>query len=279
VSDSTVDRLLKRDRWIVGACLAMLFAFACLWLWRDHAAMASWDKSMAAMGMKEMEMEGGPMATSSTPTAYLVEAFVMWFIMMVAMMLPSAAPMILLYGKLARGARQQGGVFASTTLFAGFYLAVWGGFSAVAALIQWGLVRSGAVSAMGLAFGDMRVAGALLIAAGLYQLTPLKYACLEKCRSPLSFLMPLWRPGLSGAARLGLMHGVYCLGCCAMLMALLFVFGVMNLAWVALLAIVALIEKIVPGGQRIGQLVGVGALAAGVAMVLGLSTVTLGTVG
>ena len=136
--------------------------------------MSDWDESMAAMGMKDMEMEGGPMATSSAPAAYLVEAFVMWLIMMVAMMLPSAAPMILLYGKLARSGRQQGGVFASTTLFAGLYLAVWGGFSAVAALIQWALVRSGVISDMGLAFGDSRVAGALLVAAGLYQLTPLK---------------------------------------------------------------------------------------------------------
>src|SRR5208283_3401895 len=159
-----------------------------LWLWRDTVAMARWDESMAAMGMKDMEMEGGPMATSSAPAAYLVEAFVMWFIMMVAMMLPSAAPMILLYGKLARSGRQQGGVFASTTVFAGFYLAVWGGFSALAALVQWALVRSGAISGMGLAFGDKRIGGALLIAAGLYQLTPFKTACLEKCRSPLSFL-------------------------------------------------------------------------------------------
>ena len=169
----------------------------------------------------------------------------------------------------AAGAKQ-GGVFASTTLFAGFYLAVWGGFSALAALVQWALVRSGAISDMGLAFGDRRIGGALLMAAGLYQLTPLKTACLEKCRSPLSFLMRLWRPGLFGAARLGLTHGLYCLGCCAMLMALLFVFGVMNLAWVACLAVVVLIEKVVPGGERIGRLTGVAVLAVGVAMVLGL---------
>ena len=113
------------------------------------------------------------------------------------------------------------------------------------------------------------------MAAGLYQLTPLKTACLEKCRSPLSFLMRLWRPGLVGAARLGLTHGLYCLGCCAMLMALLFVFGVMNLAWVACLAVVVLIEKITPGGQRIGWLAGVALLAVGVAMVLGVLTVAL----
>jgi len=197
MSDLALERALLRDRWIVGGCLALLVALAGLWLWRDYVAMARWDETMAAMGMKDMEMEGGPMATSSAPAAYLVGAFVMWLIMMIAMMLPSAAPMILLYGKLARGGCQQGGVFASTTVFAGFYLAVWGGFSALAALVQWALVRSGAISDMGLAFGDKRIGGALLIAAGLYQLTPLKTACLEKCRSPLSFLMRLWRPGLS----------------------------------------------------------------------------------
>ena len=279
MSDLALERALLRDRWIVSACLALLVALACLWLWRDHAAMADWEEFMAAMGMKGMEMEGGPMATSSAPAAYLVEAFVMWLIMMVAMMLPSAAPMILLYGKLARSGREQGGVFASTTVFAGLYLLVWGGFSAAAALIQWALVSSGAISDMGLAFGDSRVAGGLLIAAGLYQLTPLKYACLEKCRSPLSFLMRLWRPGLAGAARLGLTHGVYCLGCCAMLMALLFVFGVMNLAWVALLAVVVLIEKVVPEGQRIGWFAGIAAAAVGVAMVLGLSTTDLRVAG
>jgi predicted metal-binding membrane protein len=279
MSDLALERTLLRDRWIVGACLALLVALACLWLWRDHLAMARWDESMVAMGMKDMEMEGGPMATSSAPAAYLVAAFVMWLIMMVAMMLPSAAPMILLYGKLARGARQQGGVFASTTVFASFYLAVWAGFSAVAALIQWVLVRWGVLSDMGLAFGDRRIAGALLIAAGLYQLTPLKYACLEKCRSPLSFLMRLWRPGLAGAARLGLTHGVYCLGCCAMLMALLFVFGVMNLAWVACLAVVVLIEKVIPRGLQFGRFAGVAALAFGISMVLGLSTMALKAAG
>jgi len=269
MSDIALERVLSRDKWIVGGCLALLVALASIWLWRDSAAMASWEESMAAMGMRGMNMEGGPMAMPSAPAAYLIETFVMWFIMMVAMMLPSAAPMILLYGKLARAARRQGAVFASTTVFAGFYLAVWAGFSALAAVIQWGLARSGVISDMGLAFGDRRIAGVLLILAGLYQASPLKRACLEKCRSPLSFLMQLWRPGMAGAARLGLTHGLYCLGCCAMLMALLFVFGVMNLAWVAFLAIVVLIEKLVPGGERIALALGVLAAAVGAAMVLG----------
>jgi hypothetical protein len=115
--------------------------------------------------------------------------------MMVAMMLPSAVPMILLYSRLARGARAQGAVLAPTSIFAGMYLAVWGGFSPLAALGQWLLVRSGTVSEMGLAFGNQRIGGALLIAAGLYQATPLKRACLDNCQSSMSFLMRLWRPG------------------------------------------------------------------------------------
>jgi len=273
--DLALERALLRDRGIVVGCIALLVALACLWLWRDQAAMAAWDESMAAMGMKDMEMEGGPMATSAAPAAYIFEAFVMWLIMMVAMMLPSAAPMILLYGRLARGARDEGGVFASTTVFAGLYLAVWGAFSAFAALIQWGLVRLGAISEMGLAFGDRRIAGALLVAAGLYQLTPLKDVCLRKCRSPLSFLMRLWRPGFIGAPRLGLTHGLYCLGCCAMLMALLFVFGVMNLAWVALLAVIVLIEKVAPGGPTIARIAGGAALVVGVMMAIAPSAVAV----
>jgi predicted metal-binding membrane protein len=159
---------------------------------------------------------------------------------------------------------------APTSIFAGAYLAVWGGFSALAALAQWLLVRSGAVSEMNLAFGNQRVCGVLLIAAGLYQATPLKRACLQNCRSPMSFLMRFWRPGWAGAARLGLTHGTYCLGCCALLMALLFVFGVMNLVWVAALALFVLAEKVLPVGPPVGIAAGVVSTLIGLVMVLGV---------
>ena len=150
------------------------------------------------------------------------------------------------------------------------YLAVWAGFSALAALAQWLLVRSGAVSEMTLAFGDRRIGGALLIAAGLYQATPLKRACLKTCRSPMSFLMRYWRPRWTGAARLGLVHGMTCQGCCAALMALLFVFGVMNLVWVAALALVVLAEKAFPIGERAGAAVGVVSVIVGLILVFGV---------
>ena len=137
------------------------------------------------------------------------------------------------------------------------------------ALAQWLLVRSGVISEMGLAIGDRRIAGILLIAAGLYQATPVKRACLESCRSPLSFLMRLWRPGWAGAARLGFAHGLYCLGCCALLMTLLFVFGVMNLVWVAALALFVLVEKLLPVGPRFSAGVGIAAVIIGFGMIIG----------
>jgi predicted metal-binding membrane protein len=268
VSDATVDRLLLRDRWIVGGCLVLIAVLAWLWLWRESVAMEP-DTSMPGM-----EMLGAAIVSSSDVVAYLTSAFVMWFLMMVAMMLPSAAPMILLYSRLARGARAQGAVLAPTAIFAGMYLVVWAAFSVLAALAQWLLVRSGAVSEMGLAFGNQHIGGALLIAAGAYQATPLKRACLDNCRSPMSFLMGLWRPGWAGAARLGLLHGVYCLGCCALLMAILFIFGVMNLVWVAALALFVLAEKAFPIGSRIGAAGGMVFMIVGLAMVLGVRSST-----
>lgn len=264
MSDWAVDRLLLRDRWIVGGCVAAIAVLAWLWLWREWAAMAP-DTSMPGM-----EMPSAEMASPSNAAAYLANAFVMWFLMMIAMMLPSAAPMIMLYGGLARGAHEGQAVLAPTSIFAGAYLTVWCGFSVLASLAQWQLVRSGAVSEINLAFGNQRVCGALLIAAGLYQATPLKRACLQNCRSPMSFLMRFWRPGWAGAARLGLTHGIYCLGCCALLMALLFVFGVMNLVWVAALALFVLSEKVLRFGPRIGAAAAVVSALVGLVMVVGV---------
>ncbi len=264
MSDATFDRLILRDRWIVGGCVVLIAALAWVWLWRESVAMGP-DTSMPGM-----EMPGAAMVPPSDAAAYLTSAVVMWFLMMIAMMLPSAAPMILLYGGLARRARAQGAVLAPTSVFAAMYLAVWGGFSALAALAQWLLVRSGAISEMGLAFGNQRIGGALLILAGLYQATPLKRACLDNCRSPLSFLMRSWRPGWVGAARLGLAHGISCLGCCALLMALLFVFGVMNLVWVAGLALLVLAEKTLPIRARVAQAAGVVSAIVGLVMMAGI---------
>ena len=261
-----VQALLKRDRWVVAGCLLLACLLAWAWLLQHSApAPASGGMAMGGMDMPGMTMSPAP---AFTPAAYGAAAL-MWALMMAAMMLPSAAPMILLYARFARTARAQGAVLAPTFVFAATYLTLWGVFSLAAAAIQLGLIASGVVSAANLAIGNGRLAGAVLLAAGLYQLTPLKRACLAQCRSPLSFVTRLWRPGPAGAIRLGLTHGLYCIGCCWLLMALLFVGGVMSLAWVAALALVVLLEKATPIGELGSKLLGALAATAGIALLLG----------
>jgi predicted metal-binding membrane protein len=196
--------------------------------------------------------------------AYLVPAFAMWALMMVAMMLPSAVPMILLH---ARVARHGGGAAlpVGTVVFALAYLVLWSGFALLAALAQAALVASGAVSAMALTIGERWLAAALLVFAAAYQLSAVKRACLDKCRSPLSFVLGGFRPGPRASLRLGFAHGLYCIGCCWALMALLFVGGVMNLAWVAALGALVITEKY---GPRWTSVAIAGLLAAGAGALL-----------
>ena len=255
----TAASLIARDRWIVGAALLATAALAWAWLLSQPAG----DAAMA-------DMTGAGMTGAVAPwsTDYLLPAFAMWALMMVAMMLPSAMPMILLYARVAAKTEPHG-AYRRTSLFTLAYLALWTGFALAAAALQALLVARGTVSDMALALGDRRLAGALLIAAGLYQLTPLKRACLENCRSPLSFVMRLWRPGTAGALRLGLAHGAYCIGCCWALMLLLFVGGVMNLAWIGGLALLVLAEKLAPARLPVTQ-------AAAAALILGGGALLIG---
>ena len=249
-----VERLALRDRLVAAAALALVVALAWWWL----TASGSSD-DMPGMG----SMSSPPVLSPD----WLAAAFAMWALMMVAMMLPSAAPTILIYARLP-GASAPG--LHLTTAFALAYLAVWTAFSAAAAVAQGLLISSGLVDAAALAVGDARLAGLLLVLAGIYQLTPLKQACLGQCRSPVAFIMRHARPGAAGALRLGLLHGLYCLGCCWALMLLLFVGGVMNLAWVAVLALVVLIEKLAPAWLRARTILGLSFLAGGVALAAGV---------
>jgi predicted metal-binding membrane protein len=189
--------------------------------------------------------------------AYAALIFVMWLVMMAAMMLPSAAPTILLVGALARHRSvNPDTVPATAALFALGYLLVWCEFSVAATVLQWGLEEAGLLSET-MALGNAILAGAVLIAAGVYQWTPLKDTCLRHCRSPAEFLVRHWHRGTLGIVRTGVRHGLFCLGCCWMLMAVLFVGGLMNLAWVALIALVVLFEKTMPWGGRMSRLTGV----------------------
>jgi predicted metal-binding membrane protein len=187
--------------------------------------------------------------------------FAMWSVMMIAMMTPSASPMIELHARIAAG----NGESASTSwLFAAGYLAAWIAFSAVATVLQFVLDRAAMLT------GTLRVSplagAAILVVAGIYQLTPLKSACLAHCRSPIGFFMTEWRPGAAGAFKMGARHGLFCAGCCWMLMAILFAAGVMNLAWVALIAAFVLMEKLAPWGNVIARIGGAALIGSGIAL-------------
>jgi predicted metal-binding membrane protein len=191
---------------------------------------------------------------------------IMWVVMMVAMMMPAAAPMIVMFATIRRRRTAEGRPAVPTVIFVLGYLVVWTIYSGVAALAQAGL-HAAALLPPAMAATSPLLSGGLLVAAGVFQWTPLKRACLAACRSPLSFLMTSWREGRAGAFMMGLRHGLYCVGCCWALMALLFVAGVMNLLWVAAIAVAVLVEKVVPRGDVVGRLAGVVLTAAGVLLV------------
>ncbi len=230
-------------------------------------AALAWAYLATGAGMDAHPMgAGGPegMAGQASGATFLV-LFGMWAVMMVAMMLPGAAPMILLYGAVAPEAESSRSVSA-TSVFASGYLIVWTAFGLGAAAVQLVLHRA-LLLTPALHTASAVAGGAILVVAGLYQLTPLKHACLRRCRSPVQFLTEHWRPGAAGALRMGLAHGLYCVGCCWTLMALLFVGGVMNLVWVAAIALVVVAEKLAPSGHRLARFAGVALIAWGAAVI------------
>jgi predicted metal-binding membrane protein len=190
--------------------------------------------------------------------------FAMWAVMMVGMMLPSAAPMVLIYARVARQAQARGKPFAATAWFAGGYLLAWIAFGLVATIVQWALEHSLFLTPTAMSVSN-GLGGAILIAAGFYQWTSLKDACLSQCQSPLIFIQRHggFRREPSAALRLGMQHGLYCIGCCWALMMLLFVGGVMNVLWIAAIACLVLMEKIIPAGPWVSRIVGAGLVGAG----------------
>lgn len=241
--------MLKRDRAIVLAGLAGLAALAWLYMFYEARAMANTGVCQC-MGLKMSRPDTQPWSAFE-----LIPLFLMWAEMMVAMMIPSAAPMILMFAMVNRKRRAQERPFVPTGIFLLGYLAVWTAFSGLAALAQWTLHATALLSPMMVSTSPV-LGGVILIAAGVFQWTPLKNACLTHCRSPLSFLMTDWREGKAGAFLMGLKHGAYCTGCCWFLMALLFVAGVMNMWWVALISVFVLWEKVAPRGLWLGRVTG-----------------------
>jgi predicted metal-binding membrane protein len=262
--------VLRRDRAIVASALAAITALAwayVLWLaLHMHMGMEAPMTIPKAMGMAEMGDMGTMLAPAFRPWsgAEFAFTFAMWTMMMVGMMTPSVAPMVLLYASAGRKAAALGRPLAATGWFVAGYLLVWAAFSLAATLVQWQLTRLAVITPMMVSATDL-FGGAVLLAAGLYQWSPLKYACLSQCQSPLGFLLS--RGGFYespwASLRLGAEHGIVCVGCCWALMALLFVGGVMNLLWIAGLAIFVLLEKLLPTGRLVPRIAGAVMVAAG----------------
>lgn len=242
--------LLRRDRLILGAGLlaVALLAWAYL-LYEAHR--------MSVSGVCEcMRMKMSGPDHSAWPAATLLPLFLMWCVMMVAMTLPSALPMVLTFAAVTRNRQRLGRPYVPTTIFVSGYIAIWCAFSAVAAVGQWLLHRHALLSAS-MATTSAIFGGVLLVGAGVFQFTPFKRSCLTRCRGTLEFIITRWREGRSGAFRMGLEHGAFCTGCCWALMALLFVAGVMNMLWVAALTLLVCLEKILPARARVSLATGV----------------------
>ena len=251
--DRIIEAAVRRDRGLVLVSLLTLAALAWTYLWLEADAM---DRMM--LGERPMIM-----LPTAANAGTLALAFLMWAIMMVGMMVPSAAPMILLYTTMVRKNRERGTALPAVWIFTSGYLLVWAAFSLLATALQVIFEELRIASSM-MVVTDKWLGGTIMIAAGIYQWSSIKEACLAKCRSPIHFITGHWQPGHFGALRMGANHGRYCLGCCWTLMLLLFVGGVMNLIWVVLIAGFVLMEKLSRHGRVIGRIAGVGLAVSGV---------------
>ncbi|EDT42631.1 DUF2182 domain-containing protein [Burkholderia ambifaria] len=259
-----VDDVLGRERVVTLLGLTALAGACWVYLWTGAGTgMSALDMTAVALFPHRLADDMGAMDPS------LATVVLMWWVMMIAMMTPGAAPLVLLYRRVLRhhDPARAGSAFTSTFLLAG-YLASWFAFSVVAAVLQMLLQPAGLISGMMLWSKSAALSALVLALAGIYQFSPLKQACLRQCRSPVRFLTTYWRPGITGSFLLGVRHGAYCVGCCWLLMALLFVGGVMNVVWIVALSLFVLVEKVLPGGERIGRMLGVVLIAWAVATLL-----------
>jgi len=253
VNDRTrIEGWARRDRWLAIGALAA----ATVLCW-------AWIVPMARDMYGAMDGAAAWMMRDDGNLRYWLLMLAMWVVMMIGMMLPSAAPAMLLYGLIVRKCPDPEQATARVYAFAGGYLLIWTAFSLLATVLQYALTRALLLSPM-MESGSPVFAGAVTIAAGVYQFTPFKRACLNACRSPAEFITRHWRKGVGGGFRLGVASGLYCLGCCWALMLLLFVGGVMNLWWIAGLTVFVLLEKIAPLGAQTGRLTGGTLCALGV---------------
>jgi len=260
---SAAERVLLHERLVVGTGLAALTVLAWAYIWSGAGTGMPAPEMTTLALFPHLRPDSMPGMMDSSPFGWIAGVG-MWWVMMIAMMTPGAAPLVLLYGRVVRhhgGEAPSPAVFASSIYLTAGYLAAWLAFSLAAAALQRVLQPAGLTSATMLWSKSAALSAGVLAAAGLYQLSPLKSACLRRCRGPVAFLTRYWRPGRLGALVIGLRHGAWCVGCCWMLMALLFVGGVMNLVWIAALGVLVLVEKLTPAGPRVSKASGMVLLA------------------
>ena len=287
IAPSALEQVLRKDRAIMVAAILIIAAIA--WTYTVYVAetgmgmgsmqMASESDAGTGMAMGEMQEESdGSMGSSGMGMAMADMRswnavdfglmYVMWAVMMVAMMAPSATPMLLMFATVNRRRKERQAPYVPTGIFLAGYVIVWAAFSLAATGGNWGLHQASLLSSMMGESTSGYLGGSLLVLAGVFQWSPLKYNCLKQCRTPMGFLMTSWREGPRGALRMGLEHGVYCLGCCWALMLLLFVLGIMNLVWIAALAAFVLAEKVAPKAEWVSRISGVLLLGWGIWTIL-----------
>jgi predicted metal-binding membrane protein len=255
---SSATALSPRDRLAVGALLVGVTALA--WAYTAHRAYVM--QEMDAAMLRDMAMPMNDMEAAWSPVdAALI--FLMWTVMMAAMMVPAAAPMTAAFAAINRRRRERAAPYVPTAIFLCGYLLAWSGFALAATALQWALQRAGFLTTM-MQSASAALSAALFVLAGLYQFSPLKDVCLAYCRSPQAFVLTEWRDGAAGAVIMGLRHGLFCTGCCAALMVLLFAVAVMDLRWVAALTVLVTAEKLLPGARYLRIGIGVVLIAVGV---------------
>ncbi len=262
------EKLIAQER--ILTLIALLFIIMIAW-WYLLAG-AGTGMNISATTTWQFPQQGSlPLFHQQWTLHYALLMLIMWWVMMIAMMLPSAAPMILLYARVYHQAKAKRQITSSRftiPAFVGGYIIIWLGFSLGAIILQYYLEQLGLIHGMMMWITERHLSAGLLIIAGIYQFSPIKHTCLKQCRSPVEFLSRHWQQDNLGALKMGIHHGIYCLGCCWILMLLLFSGGIMNLVWIAGLAIIVLIEKLLPFGQVFSRLLGLHLCVFGLWMML-----------
>jgi predicted metal-binding membrane protein len=249
--------ILKKDRFVVLMALSILCVLS--WLYIIYLYNQMYPMNMDAF------LFAMPMTSSWSWTDFVL-LFLMWFVMMIAMMMPSVAPLVLIFTSINRKRQQQKNPFVSSGYLISGYFLVWAAFSLFATILQWLLQRASLLNPEMITTSRI-LGGIIFILAGLFQFTPLKNTCLNTCRSPMGFIHQYWKDGKSGAWRMGIQNGIFCLGCCWILMLLLFVSGIMNIVWIAIISLFVLIEK-VSSAKVISFIAGIGLIAYGILVLL-----------